>query len=126
MKRLITSLASISMFLFFLVSCYYDNEEALYPTLSTSCDTSNVTFSGTVVPILNNNCYSCHANNTAAASENNIRLENYADVLARAVNIAGSVKHTGTYPPMPKNGGMIKACYIEQFDIWVKNGMLNN
>lgn len=126
MKRFILSLASIAIFSLFFVSCYYDNEEALYPTLNNTCDTTNVTFSGAITLILNNSCYSCHSNNTAAANGNNIRLENYADVQSRAVSIIGAIKHTGSFSPMPKNGGQIKACSISQFDIWIKNGMLNN
>ena len=126
MKRLILSLATVAIFLFFFVSCYYDSEEALYPALSNSCDTTNVTFSGTIVTILDNNCSSCHSNNTAAAYGNNIRLQNYADVLAKADRIVGSIKHLNTFYAMPKSGGLIKTCSITQFDIWVRNGMLNN
>ena len=110
----------------FIVSCYYDSEEALYPIYSSSCDTTNVTFTGTIVPILSSNCLGCHSNATAAGAGNNIRLENYADVVAKQPNITGSIKHTGTYSPMPKNGGNIKSCSITQFDIWVRIGMPNN
>jgi hypothetical protein len=126
MKRLIRYFVTIALFLFFFVSCYYDNEEALYPALSSSCDTTNVTFSGTIVPIFNNNCYSCHSNTTAARNGNNIPLQNYTDVVARAASVIGSIKHSGSYSPMPKNGGLIKTCSISQFDIWVRNGMVNN
>ncbi len=126
MKRLYIPIAIIFIFLLFFVSCYYDNEEALYPTLNTSCDTTNVTYSVTVVSILSNNCYSCHSNNNAAASGNNIRLEDYADVVARSASITGSINHTGSYSPMPKNGGKLKSCSLTQFDIWVRNGMPNN
>ncbi|MBE0678523.1 MAG: hypothetical protein IH592_07135 [Bacteroidales bacterium] len=109
-----------------LASCYYDNEEALYPSYSTLCDTSNVTFSGTVAPILASNCLSCHSNASAAGFGNNIRLEDYPDVLSAATAIAGSIKHTGNYSPMPKNGGKLRDCSIKQFDIWVRKGMPNN
>jgi hypothetical protein len=126
MKRLSSSILTLSIFLLFFVSCYYDNEEALYPELKTSCDTTNVTFSGTIVPIFANNCYSCHSNTTAAAAGNNIRLENYSDIVARVAAVTGSINHTGNFSPMPKNGGKIKACSLLQFDIWVKNGMVNN
>jgi hypothetical protein len=46
--------------------------------------------------------------------------------VSRAPAIAGSIKHTGSYSPMPKNGGKLKDCSITQFDIWVRKGMLNN
>jgi hypothetical protein len=126
MKRVYIIVTTISMFLLFCVSCYYDNEEALYPTYNSMCDTTNVTYSVTIVSILSNNCYSCHSSNTAASSGNNIRLDSYAEVAARNVNISGSINHTGTFSPMPKNGGKLKACSINQFDIWVRKGMVNN
>jgi len=116
---------------FFLIllmagSCYYDSEEALYPALNSGCDTTAVTFSGKIVPMLANNCLSCHSNATAAGAGNGIRLENYADVKSRATAIAGSIKHTGQYSQMPKNGGKLSACLINQFDIWVRTGMPEN
>jgi len=107
-------------------SCYYDNEEALYPSVNAGCDTTNVTFSGKIVPLLANNCLSCHSNATASSAGNGIRLENYADVQSRAAAISGSINHSGTYSPMPKNGSKLKTCLIAQFDNWVKNGTPNN
>lgn len=126
MKRLYSPLAFVAIILMFIGSCYYDSEEALYPSLNSVCDTTNVTFSGKIAPMLANSCLSCHSNATAAGAGNGIRLENYADVQSRAAAVAGSIKQTGTYSPMPKNGGKLKACLITQFDIWVRNGMLNN
>jgi hypothetical protein len=126
MKRTIISLAFFIVLVLTGVSCYYDNEEALYPQLSTSCDTTNVTYSVTIVSIMSNNCYSCHSNSNAAAYGNNIKLENYTDVTSYIDRVLGSVKHTSGYVPMPKNGGSIKTCSIDQLDIWVRNGMPNN
>lgn len=107
-------------------SCYYDNKETLYPVLSSACDTTAVTFSVTIAPILSNSCASCHSNATAASFGSNIKLEAYADVKANIVSLVGSIKQTGGYLPMPKNGGKINACSILSVDIWVRNGMLNN
>jgi hypothetical protein len=109
-----------------LDSCYYDSEEALYPSLSSACDTTSVTFSGQISSMLANYCLSCHSNASAGISGNGIRLENYSDVQSRTAAISGSIKQTGTYSPMPKNGGKLKPCLISQFDIWVRNGALNN
>jgi hypothetical protein len=126
MKRILLSAVTFLIITLFFSTCYYDSEEALYPELSTSCDTTNVTFSGTIVPILSNNCYSCHSNKNAASSGNNIRLEDHADVKARNVAVSGSMKHSPAYVAMPKNGGKVKDCYITEFDIWVRKGMPNN
>ena len=126
MKRFYIISLTLIVFLSFFGSCYYDSEEALYPEFSTSCDTINVTFNTTIVSLLNNNCYSCHSNNTAASFGNNIRLQNYTDVVANASTITGSIKHSTNFKPMPKNSSMIKSCSITQFDIWVRKGMMNN
>jgi len=126
MKRLFQLLVTLVTILSFAVSCYYDNEEVLYPSLTSPCDTTNVTFSGKIVPLLANNCLSCHSYASAPSAGNNIRLENYTDVKSRTTAIAGSLKHSGTYSPMPKNGGKLNSCHINQFDIWVRNGAADN
>jgi hypothetical protein len=123
MKRLFISLATITIFSLFFVSCYYDNEEALYPALSNSCDTTNVTYSGTIVPILNNSCLTCHSNLSTGGS---ILLTDYAQVVANAPRITGSIKQLQGFSAMPKNSAKIKSCSITQWDIWVRDGMLNN
>lgn len=125
MKHLFSTVVLFVIILFFVSSCYYDNEEALYPSLNSSCDTNNVTFSGKIAPILANNCLSCHSNATSSAG-NNIRLEDYADVKARTTAVSGSINQTGSFSPMPKNGRKLKVCLIVQFDKWVANGAPNN
>ena len=123
MKRLIISLVSLVIISLFFVSCYYDNEEALYPSLNNSCDTTNVTYSAAILPILQNNCYSCHSNANSAFG-GNVQLEAYSDVVANIARIIPAIKQTGSKPMPPS--GKLKDCSINQFDIWVRNGMLNN
>jgi cytochrome c5 len=123
MKRFFISILTIAIFLLFFVSCYYDNEEALYPTLSNACDTTNVTFSGTIASILSNNCHSCHSNANAAFG-GGIHLQSIADIITNSSKIVVSIKQTGSKPMPP--GGKLSSCSITQFDIWVRNGMPNN
>src|SRR5450759_2120543 len=122
MKRLLISFAIFTIFSLFFISCYYDNEEALYPTLSSTCDTSNVTFSGIISPILANNCYSCHSDANAAFG-GNIHLQSIADVITNSPRIVVSIKQTGLKPMPPS--GKLNICSITQFDIWIRNGMPN-
>jgi hypothetical protein len=128
MKRTLISLALILILILTVVSCYYDNEEALYPQLSTSCDTTNVTYSVTIVSIMSNNCYSCHSNKKASSYGNNIRLETYADLTANIDRVMGAVKHAKGFSPMPNpdSGNKIKDCSITQLEIWVRDDMQNN
>lgn len=123
-KKIFLSLTIVSTLV--LTSCYYDNEETLYPVLSSACDTTIVTFSGAIVPLLSNSCNSCHSNTTAASFGNNIKLQAHADVVANIEGVVGSIKQTGAYSPMPKNGGKLSDCSILVVDIWVRDGMLNN
>ncbi len=123
MKRLFLSLTTIIIFLFFFVSCYYDNEEALYPTISSVCDTSNVTFSITITSILSNNCNSCHSNGNSSFG-GGIRLQDISDVITNSARVVAAIKQTGPFPMPP--GGKLGSCSITQFEIWLRNGMPNN
>lgn len=123
MKRLLLSASIIAIFVFSFVSCYYDNEEALYPSLNSSCDTSNVTFSGTILTVLNNNCYSCHSNANAVFG-GGIHLQSFADVAANSGKIIPAVNRTGSFPMPP--AGKLDNCSINQLKIWVRNGTQNN
>lgn len=118
----------IAIFLFAASSCYYDSQEYLYPQLSSSCDTTNVTFAGSVKPILENSCYSCHSNATAVSFGGAIKLQNYADVKLRVDDgkLIGSVKRLSGYSSMPKGSSQIESCKITTLDIWVKAGAPNN
>lgn len=109
--------------MFVFVSCYYDNEEALYPNLNTSCDTANVTYSSTIEPILSNNCYSCHSDANAALG-GNIHLQSVADVISNSSKITVAIKRTGSFPMPP--AGRLNSCAVSQFDIWVKKGTPDN
>jgi uncharacterized membrane protein len=111
-----------------MTGCYYDSEEALYPTISTTCDLTNVTFSASVKPILQASCLSCHSNAKAAGSGGGIKLENYADVVtsANSGRLMGAVNHSSGYSAMPQNGGKLTNCEISQLQKWIDNGKLNN
>ena len=111
-------------FLFFIsavfVSCYYDNEEALYPRLTGPCDTLNVTFTSKIKPLLSNNCWSCHSNANAQFGGGR-KLEILADVRSISGLILPAINQTGPFP-MPLNG-KLSQCSIDQFTIWIRNGM---
>jgi hypothetical protein len=109
-------------------NCYYDSEEFLYPQTGNNCDTTNVTFSASVVPVLQNYCLSCHSNATAAALGGNTRLQDYADVKARADDgkLLGSISHAQGYIAMPQGAGKLSDCTISLIRIWIDNGAVND
>lgn len=107
-----------------LSSCYYDKEELLYPGQSV-CDTTLITYSQTVVPIISSNCLGCHAGANASAS---IRLDNYTGVKNVASNglLLGAINHAAGFSPMPKNGNKLSDCNITKIRLWVEAGTPNN
>jgi hypothetical protein len=114
----------IFSFLTLLVaSCYYDNEEELYGT--TECSTENVTYSGNVLKIIDDNCYRCH---DAANNFGGITLEGYDNLKAYADSgaLLGVIKRESGYSPMPKNEPPLVTCDIEKIEVWIANGALNN
>lgn len=117
-----------TMIIIVLNRCYYDSEEYLYPQTGNTCDTTNVTFSGSIVPLLDNNCLSCHSNSTAAGLGGNIRLEDYADVKVRADDgkLLGSISHAGGFIPMPQGAPKLDECPINLVRIWINQGAANN
>ena len=63
--------------------CYYDSVPVLYPNASV-CDTTNVTYSKTIQPILSSQCYTCHEGSTPTGG---LILTDYNSVMV-VVNMA--------------------------------------
>ena len=122
MKKIILFIGTI--FLFTLQSCYYDNMEDLYPD-SSGCDTTNVTYSQSVWPVLQSNCTGCHQ---GTAPSGNVRLENYNDIVAVVENgkLMGTIRHESGFSPMPKGGNKFSDCDITKLEIWINKGYPEN
>jgi hypothetical protein len=109
-----------------LSSCYYDSEEELYPgTAGGNCDTTAVSFSATIQPILAANCNSCH---NATTANGGVITDNY-DALMIPVN-AGvfhkAVNHLPGAVPMPFNGQKLPQCELMKINAWLNQGAPNN
>ena len=114
-----------------LTSCYYDTEEELYPDSGTVvCDTTSVSYTTDIVPIMNSKCsYSgCHAGANAAAG---IPLETYAGVKeyldTDKARFISSIIWDGNASNMPKGASskMID-CNINTIKAWINAGYPNN
>jgi hypothetical protein len=108
-----------------LSGCYNDSYEDLYGGMGGNCDTSNVTFSAVVLPILNQNCAlsNCHKTGSALGG---YMLDNYAGAKAAEGRIIGAITHSSGFSPMPKNLPMLSDCDITKISIWVAQGAPNN
>ncbi|MEZ4776699.1 MAG: hypothetical protein R3D00_26220 [Bacteroidia bacterium] len=108
-----------------LTGCYYDNEEDLYPASTNTCDTTNVTYSAIVQPLLQNRCYVCH---DAVSKSGNIALDTYNDVLKMVNNgkLWGAINHDQGYVPMPDGEPKLSACTLDKIKSWINAGASNN
>src|SRR5579883_1932293 len=102
-----------------VAGCYYDNQQDLYPSSSNAtCDTTGVTLSGTLMPILNANCNSqCHSSTLAPTLGNNIKLDTYTGIQPYAANghLIGAITHSAGFYAMPLSGSPLTPCDIADF-----------
>ena len=105
-----------------LTGCYYDVEEELYPM---ACDSTASTYGGTVLRILETNCYACHSSGAAMGG---IVLEGYDNARAYANNgkLVGTINHDAGFSPMPKNAGPLTSCDVAAIKSWIAEGAMNN
>ncbi len=124
-KRTVQTLLVLSLAL--AAGCYRDSEEALYPVATNSCDTTDMSYSATIKPLIAQSCAfsGCHAGNPAAAG---INLETYTGLKGIAENgkLVGVITHASGFSPMPKNASRLPDCSIGQIRSWVAAGAAEN
>ncbi|NOR88379.1 MAG: hypothetical protein GQ527_12290 [Bacteroidales bacterium] len=123
--KIIKSMVLLSLIALIFSSCYYDNEEDLYPFYENNCDTTSVSYSLTVKPMLDRSCVSCHQ---ASNPSGGVLLDTYEQVKLVADNgrLWGSVNHENGYTAMPQGGGKLSSCSLGQIKSWIDNGSLDN
>ena len=117
----------LSVFLsLFLGSCEWKNEEEEFGVVV--CDTSQVTLSGTVKPILQTNCYTCHSSAAASSFGAGINLEEYQALKGRADggSLLGSISHASGFSSMPKGASKLSDCNISLIEAWIQKGAPND
>lgn len=109
-----------------LSACYNRNATDLYPS-SATCDTSVVTYSGTILPIMNQHCAvsGCH---TGPSTGNGLNYAQYSglEVVAANGQLIPAIEHGNTPDPMPKNLPKLDVCTIDKIVRWVNEGYPNN
>lgn len=90
-----------------------------------ACDTSNVRFSQTVLPVISTYCKGCHS---GASPSGNINLETYDGIKTVAQNgkLYGVISWSSGFSKMPQGGNKLDACTISKFKAWIDAGALNN
>ena len=122
-------LSALFLSLIIMNSCYYDNDEDLYKNLQTvTCDTTNVTYSGSVAPLMQSNCVVCHSSTSAGGGYAFDSYDAVSSVLSDGLNSRfwGSINQLSGYSPMPQGGNKFTECDLKKIEIWIKAGYPNN
>ena len=121
MKKI--ALAAVTGFLIF--SCSKENEEQLAENNPTSCESTNMTYTANIKPILQSFCFGCHGN---GLSQNGINFDTYAGVKTVADNgkLVGAISHAPGFVAMPQSAAQLSECNINKIKNWVSTGALNN
>lgn len=89
------------------------------------CDTTNVSYTGTIAVIMETYCNGCHSGGSPSGG---IDLTSYAGVAAIAADgsLLGSVMHESGFVAMPYAADMLPDCKIDEIRIWVNDNYPNN
>jgi hypothetical protein len=89
------------------------------------CDTTNVTYTASVLPILEQYCFTCHSGPNPSYY---LDLSNFAQISAFIENgvLVGAINREPGFYPMPKGSDPLTRCEIRTIEIWIENGATNN
>ena len=121
-KILFFTIAIVGM-MCWLGSCSKESADRLAG--NTTCDTTNVSYSQQILPILQDNCYTCHQGSNPPSG---IDLSDFTVLQAHVKNgdLKSAVTHTGSVVPMPYGLPMLPSCEVNTIVAWVDQGALNN
>ena len=88
------------------------------------CDSTNVTFTAVIKPIIQTNCVGCH-NQSLASGGHNFTTHTGLAAVANNGKLVGAISHAPGFKAMPQ-GGKLNDCQIAQIRKWVNLGALNN
>jgi hypothetical protein len=123
-RKFLSAALLIGGFIIYLSGCSKESADRLEGGAST-CDTANVSYAQQVVPILQNNCYSCHSGPNPSTG---IALDSYANLKTFISNgfLVDAVTQNGLVTPMPYGLPELPSCEVNTIVAWVDQGALNN
>ena len=111
-------------------SCSYKKGDIPNPVQSMSgCVTSNITYSKTIAPIIDQYCISCHGSNTYQAGGGGYNLDGYNNMKTYSEPggiLIKSITSSSGVIPMPYGGPPLSSCDIAKIQSWINAGAPNN
>jgi cytochrome c553 len=101
------------------------NMGATNKSVELPCDSNDVTFSGSIKPMMDTWCKGCHSTTNPGKG---IVLTTYEGVLAcvNSERLMGSLQHGKGFTAMPQNAEALSACDIAKIAKWIRAGAPNN
>ena len=125
-RKFLLAALVIGSFVLYLSSCSKTSEDKLAPVPCS--DTTNVSYSRDIVPILSANCYECHGG--TAAGSGGIKLDSYIQLKGHVTNnnneLKSAVTQDGRVTPMPYGRAKLPACELNHILAWMNQGAQNN
>ncbi|MBU2019287.1 MAG: hypothetical protein KJ941_06555 [Bacteroidetes bacterium] len=81
--------------------------------------TDSISFQQKVMPLIQNKCFSCHANGTQPV------INDYTTIVSQADLMLKTMRGDGV-SLMPQGGPALPEMDIKDFNCWIKQGKLNN
>ena len=89
---------------------------------NSGCDTSVVTYVGTIAPLLASSCTGCHTG-YAASGGVDLTSRSTVEALAKNGSLMGTISWKSGYPKMPPSGPKMTDCSISQIQAWINGGL---
>ena len=114
----------VSLFVVANTGCTADNEEEFF-TVQNPCDTTVVSYSTHIAPIMANSCNSCHS---SAFPSGGVVTATHAglSVVAASGKLRGAVFHQQGFTPMPPGSSMLDSCSLNRISAWINQGIKDN
>lgn len=89
------------------------------------CETTNISYSGFIAPLLTTYCVGCHSGGNPSGG---ISLNSYEGVKSIALSgrLYGAISWTSGFKQMPQGGNKLSQCNIDKVKSWIDNGASNN
>ncbi|GAB5557768.1 MAG: hypothetical protein SchgKO_19810 [Schleiferiaceae bacterium] len=124
-KKILSKLIVLTLLGWTFSQCTYENFEDKFGDVPVDCDTTAVSYSATVAPLMAEFCVACHG---SSAPSGGLDLSIYSGVKSAADNgsLVGRITLPDTDPLKMPPGNNMGDCNINIISAWVNQGAQNN
>lgn len=114
---------SISILFFGTIAATFIVSSCNKKPVTTATCTTTISYSADIVPLMSQNCTSCHNSSNAQGGFN---LTTYANVSSGSTKILKAMRHTSGTAAMPQGSAQLSSTIVDKFDCWIQQGKADN